>query len=80
MPRLKLKTRPFSHFGNRKQNLQFSPPACCSAVVEVIDHEEGVGLEPLDVVQVVADGARERRLADLLELLLGEPTAWVCLR
>ena len=62
-----------------KQNLQFSPPARGPAVVEVIDHEEGVGLEPLNVVQVVADGARERRLADLLELLLGEPTAGVCL-
>ena len=37
-------------------------------VGELVEHEKNVGLEDVDVVEVVADGARQRRLADLLQL------------
>ena len=37
-------------------------------VGELVLHEEDVGLQDVDVVEVVADGARQRRLPDLLQL------------
>ena len=37
-------------------------------VGELVLHEEDVGLQDVDVVEVVADRARQRRLPDLLQL------------
>ena len=47
-------------------------PARRPLVTEVIDHEKGVRLNDLDVVQVVADDPGQGRLPDLLQLVGGE--------
>ena len=52
-------------------------PAVDPPVGELVDHEEGVRLQHVDVVEVVADGARQRRLPDLLQLLEGQRAARV---